>query len=81
VLQAAAVDHRPPCVADPRAWYAEDPETMAEAVRRCQDCPLLTPCGAYADAANEHWGVWAGVPRAATLPPRRPRRPRGTGSR
>lgn len=63
-----------PCATDPEAWTGDalGRDDVAAAVAGCQTCPLLGPCGAYADLARERVGVWGGRPRArATGRPRR----------
>ncbi len=61
---AAAVQHtEPPCSADPELWFSHHPDDTEAAVYGCTRCHALIPCGAYADAAGETSGVWAGRDR------------------
>ena len=52
-----------PCQLDANAWWSTDAEERATAARACTDCPVLGACAAYADAAQERHGVWAGLDR------------------
>lgn len=62
-LTRALVDYEPPCSHDPDSWWATDPESVEVAVSGCRRCQVLRACGAYADAAGERYGVWAGTDR------------------
>jgi Transcription factor WhiB len=59
------VDHnqRPPCAGHADQWTSDNRRQRANAARACQSCPLLTPCGQYADAIKARHGVWAGIDR------------------
>lgn len=59
------VDHIVPCRSAPELWSADalDNEAIQYAETRCQRCPVLTPCAAYADAARERGAVWGGTYR------------------
>lgn len=62
-LQAALlVATVPPCAVDPDTWT--EATDVAAAVDGCSVCPALGPCGEYADAADERFGVWAGWDRS-----------------
>ena len=61
----AAVDGRVPCRGR-EEWQCDDAGARAKAADACWDCPLLTACAEYADAADERHGVWAGVDRTTT---------------
>lgn len=57
---------RPVCESSPEQWGADAKITARrEAIEACGFCPVLDPCGRFADANRERWGVWAGVNRAA----------------
>lgn len=71
-LHRALIDYQPPCTASPDLWQATDPDDVQAATQGCSRCHALAPCGAYADAARESTGVWAGVSRE---PPRKPAKP------
>ena len=58
-----------PCTSKPLVWQTETAGARERAVAACSTCPLLGPCGTYAAAAGEAYGIWAGVdrtPRPAT---------------
>lgn len=61
-LQAAlrGVERSVPCRVsrDPEVWWAHEREHEAAAL--CVGCPVVAECDAYAVAAGEPWGVWAG---------------------
>jgi hypothetical protein len=52
---------RPPCAADPHAFF--DPPRYAVALAMCSRCWLVVSCRALADRADERHGVWAGTVR------------------
>jgi len=56
-----------PCSTDPDGFYHDLRVVRALAVPLCRDCPVLTACGAYADAAGERFGVWGGRDRSAAM--------------
>lgn len=56
-----------PCEVDPDGFYDDRRGVRALAVPLCRDCPVLTACGAYADAAGERFGVWGGRDRSAAM--------------
>lgn len=60
-----------PCQIDPEPFTSDSRDERAEAAEACAGCPLLEPCGRYADAAEERHHVWAGVDR---VPPPRTKR-------
>lgn len=61
---AAVLDERPvPCRTSPETWFADDLAERDLAIAACAHCPALTECRAYADAAGERHGIWAGVDR------------------
>lgn len=60
-LVEAAGRHPPPCSTNPAAWF--EASQREHAVEVCLRCPLREPCAAYADAAEEGFGVWGGVDR------------------
>lgn len=63
LASAADAGHWPRChTFDSELWFGP-PQQRERAVELCQDCPLLDPCGAYAVAAGETWGVWGGLDR------------------
>lgn len=70
-LSQAITRHRPPCLGRPE-WTSDDPADRAAALEGCTHCPHQAPCGAYARAAREAHGVWAGTDR--TWPPSTARR-------
>lgn len=41
-------------------WHADHVDDRSVAAGLCAACPLLTPCGQYADRAEETHGVWGG---------------------
>ncbi|MCM3554534.1 WhiB family transcriptional regulator [Janibacter melonis] len=73
VLDEALEEHRGrvPCrtLDAPEAWFER--ESFAVAAAACRRCPILEQRGAYADAAGERWGVWAGVVREGRTRPER----------
>jgi len=44
-------------------WTSDAQAERALAVQHCAGCPVLTACGAAAEANSERFGVWAGVDR------------------
>lgn len=64
-LATAAERHRPPCRGR-HEWTSDDADDRAAAVEACGHCPHQDPCGAYARAAGEQHGVWAGRDRTAS---------------
>jgi len=62
-LREALAVRSTPCAAAPELWHSRDPSDIAAASAACQTCHAFTPCGAYADAAGERLGVWAGRDR------------------
>lgn len=44
-------------------WLSEDSADRETAARLCTDCPVWAACDAA--AADESWGVWAGLDRAS----------------
>lgn len=79
-LTAALADADPPCAQPDRRdwWWSERPELAEAAAHHCRTCSVLTPCGAYADAAAEPAGIWVGRDRAT--PRRKARRDRATAN-
>ncbi len=71
-LIAALVGREPPCSDDAELWFSYRPDETEAACLGCLTCPAFTECDAYADAAHEQLGVWAGrdrtPPRATTEP-------------
>ncbi|GAB3603290.1 hypothetical protein GCM10027586_06250 [Kineococcus gypseus] len=65
------LDQLTPCQQEPELWFSDDRAERARAADACLDCPLFGPCGAYADAARERFGTWAGIDRQAPLANRR----------
>lgn len=62
---------RPVCAQAPDLWSTDaSAADRREAALACQWCPVLDFCAAYADAAKERYGVWAGVDRTARSKPR-----------
>lgn len=54
----------PACTEHPDALFQQRADYRAlMAGWTCTGCPVLTLCGAAADEAGEHWGVWGGVDR------------------
>lgn len=53
-------DDRLPCQSDPELWFAERPEALEHAKRRCLGCPVRTLCLDGATSRRERWGVWGG---------------------
>lgn len=72
-MAQAALTTPTPCEADPEAFTSDDRHEREEAAEACAHCPLLAPCGAYAELADEGWHVWAGVDRTPRPKPRRRR--------
>lgn len=62
-LTLALLTYAPPCVTDPDRWWSYDPDDIEAAAHGCRGCRVLAECAAYADAADEPSGVWAGVNR------------------
>lgn len=54
-----------PCTSDPAPFTSESRQERAVAAQACSYCPVLAPCRAYAEAADESEWVWAGVDRSA----------------
>jgi WhiB family redox-sensing transcriptional regulator len=57
-----------PCVACPEVFFPEDypdkeTKTYAVEVARalCSGCPVKNECFAYANEADERWGIWGGT--------------------
>lgn len=71
-LTAAAEQHHPPCRGR-TDWTDDDRAVRAEAAAACGHCSLLEPCGTYAQAAGEPFGVWAAVDRSEPSPRHRKR--------
>jgi hypothetical protein len=69
-LSLALIDYEPPCSAHPDAWWSTDPADVQAACDACLTCHALAACAAYATAAHERSGVWAGRDRG--LRPRPP---------
>jgi WhiB family redox-sensing transcriptional regulator len=50
---------------DPEAWWPDrkhlDAPSTRAAVQGCWRCPAREACGAYALAADEREGIWAGL--------------------
>lgn len=63
-LGRALLDYAPPCAADPDRWWSTDADDLEASIHECRRCHVLKPCGQYADAAAEPFGVWAAVDRA-----------------
>lgn len=57
----------------PTLWFPEhgDSAGAARAAAICARCPVRQDCADYAAAANEHWGIWAGMGREARKRQRR----------
>lgn len=67
LLNADHRGHRLPCrVKPPERWWwtSEDRDERAAAAQRCEPCPVLAECGAFARAYRERWGVWGAVDRS-----------------
>ncbi len=62
-LTRALLDYQPPCASEPERWWSYDDESVEAAVTGCRRCRVLQLCGAYADAAKETHGIWAGTDR------------------
>lgn len=73
-LTTATDQHRPPCRGRAE-WTSEARSDRADAVEGCSHCPHQQPCEAYAHAAGELHGVWAGRDRTdyTSTAPRRGR--------
>jgi hypothetical protein len=57
---------RPVCESHPEDWGNDAPAaTRREAAEACSWCSAVGPCGRFADANRERFGVWAEVDRAA----------------
>jgi len=72
-LTAAAEQQRSPCRGRDE-WTSEDAADRAAALEACSHCPLQAPCAAYARAADERHGVWAGLDRSDPNARRRQKR-------
>lgn len=62
LLDMAARGQRPPC-GQPWGdglWTSESHEDRARAAVLCRPCPLLEPCAATAEEADERHNVWGG---------------------
>ena len=67
-LDAALIDllqarRSTPCMSDPEPFTSNSREERALAAQACSHCPVLVPCRAYAEAADERCFVWAGQDR------------------
>lgn len=65
LLDLATRGQRPPC-GEPWAdglWTSEHLEDRQRAATLCRPCPLLDPCAAAADEADERHHVWGGQDR------------------
>ncbi len=62
-LREALLSGSTPCADDPDVWHSRNPSDIAAASAACQTCHALAACAAYADAAHESSGVWAGHDR------------------
>lgn len=70
-----------PCRTDADLWFAEQPQRLAVAQRRCGNCPVRDDCLRDALARREPWGVWGGqiLRNGAVVAAKRGRgRPRST---
>ena len=57
------------CQQWPDQWAADaTPTARREAAEACGYCPALALCAAYAEAANENYGVWGGIDRSQRRP-------------
>lgn len=56
-------DQTTPCEDHPELWTASHRAARALAATACRDCPILTTCQQYANAADEQWHTWAGQDR------------------
>lgn len=63
-LSAALVEVAQPCAVNPDLWFGTTASEVQAAAEGCGRCPVLLECGAYADAAEERHGVWAGQCRS-----------------
>ena len=55
---------QPVCTTHPDDWSADARlRARRDAAEACGHCPVLQLCAAYADAAEERHGVWAGIDR------------------
>lgn len=62
-LANALTDHPGvPCDGRPE-WTSECAEDREAAAYRCEPCPVLDICAAYAAVAKERHGTWAGADR------------------
>jgi len=60
----AEAGRTPVCSARPEQWGPDVPAAARrDAVEACHYCPAMHPCAAYADAADERFGVWGGTDR------------------
>ncbi len=65
LVHLAAQGQRPPC-GQPWAgglWTSDNLEDRQRAATLCRPCPLLEPCAAAADEADERHHVWGGADR------------------
>lgn len=54
--QAACLDHP-----EPDLWFPEGPGASPRAAQEvCAGCPVLEPCGAYAESEGFTYGVFGG---------------------
>lgn len=54
-----------PCAGSNRDDWTGTSKQQERAADACWDCPVLSACAAYANAADESHGVWGGRPRGA----------------
>lgn len=74
LVNLAAAGRRPVC-GEPWSealWTSDDADDRAEAARLCQRCPLLAPCAAAAEEADERHNVWGGRDYTRHHGPRKP---------
>ena len=61
----------PVCAAQPDQWSADaGAAARRDAAEACSYCPARRPCAAFADVADERFGVWGGTDRALRPRPR-----------
>lgn len=80
LLDLATRGQRPPC-GEPWAdglWTSEHLEDRQRAATLCRPCPLLEPCAAAADEADERHHVWGGQDRTRHHGPKTLRANTGT---
>lgn len=63
-LWHALTDVSTPCQRDPDPFCSEARAMRIEAAQACHGCPVFGPCGNYAAAQGETFGVWGGVDRS-----------------